>query len=67
VHKYYADAGAVQKTDVVREFDEPALREYFSAEGKYERFPAERVEIRGNRANPADELGGMRWHDYRCS
>jgi hypothetical protein len=57
----------MQKADVVREVDEPALREYFSAKGEYERPAAESVEVRGNGANPADELGGMGRHGCRCS
>jgi len=65
VHQYHADAGAMQKADVVREFDKSALSEYFSAKGKHEGLPAECVEIRGNRAKPADELGGRGRHDCR--
>src|SRR6266568_753276 len=67
VHQHYADAGAVQKVDVVREFDELALGEYFSAEGEYECLAAERVEIGGDGAEPTDELGvGVGRHGYRC-
>jgi hypothetical protein len=35
----------VQQVDIVRKLDKPALCEYLSAEGEYERLSAERVEV----------------------
>src|SRR5882672_645386 len=57
VHQYYANPRAVQQVDVVRELDEPVLREYFSPEREHEGLAAERVKVWCNGAKPAHELG----------
>jgi len=56
MHEHHAYAGAVQEVDVVRKLDELAFNENLPAEGEYEGLSAKSVEVRCNRAKPADEL-----------
>ncbi len=56
MHEHHAYAGAVQEVDIVRKLDELAFNENLPAEGEHEGLSAKSVEVRGNRAKPADEL-----------
>ena len=63
MHQHDAYAGAVQQVDVVRKLDELAFNEDLPAKGENEGFAAKSVEVRRNRAKPADELSvGMGRH-----